>query len=557
MSKVDPTTFFPIPKIHKARRLSLGKQLGILLVIVLFLFISVGYVLQNRLEQTQSMLNDLTINTIPAMNRATRSALKSSELLSALESLTSATTAAERRIAELEVAKKLDESSEETHNRDKTELLLLKAIQGETQDINLLIDQKLDLNYQIKNDLNRLWELKKLSAEVDRSKQVKASEKEQIIQWKTAFLEIIGLAYRIETTERLSDLQEIHRALERELKILNDMAITLSGATKETIQSINISLENILSVPENLTEQQANYLRITGRVRGREHFIRNMINDYSNITNQLSLNEHTSLHSKTERLSQDMQSQKIWFISGFLLLAGMVIATLALYSHAIKRLRKLTQKIHQMTTDSNDSPSNMDEIDELFKAFDEFSETIDAQTQRLEALSLTDSLTNIANRRAFDLRLAEELSPQKNGQYDFSILLIDVDYFKQYNDTYGHISGDKALQKIASVLESVLHEETDLIARYGGEEFVVILANKDAAQAKLIAHNMKQAISLANIEHRTNKVFHAITISVGIVTKLKNTTTNTDTLIKQADTALYYSKNRGRDRSTHINDITS
>ncbi|UTV98990.1 diguanylate cyclase [Marinomonas rhizomae] len=557
MNKPDRTTFFPIPNAKQGRRLSLGKQLSILMLVVLLLFISVGFVLQTRLEQTQLVLNDLTLTTIPAMNSSTRGVLKSSELLLALESLTSARSPAERRIAELEVQKKIDESTKDIGYKNQTEILLLKSIREETISLNQLIDQKLDLANQINIDLSSLWDLKK-HAEYIKIKQDKSEEKDrnQLIQWKVAFLEVISLAYHITTTERLGDLQEIHRNLERHLNVLDSVETNLSEKNKVTIQSINANLRDILSDPENLTELRANYLRVMGRARGREHFIRNMISDYSNITNQLSLNEHKNLQVKAAELDQGMHNQKTWFISGFLLLAGMVIATLAFYSNAIKRLKKLTRKIHRMTEDSNDNTLYMDEIDELFQAFDGFSQTIDMQKQRLEALSLTDSLTNIANRRAFDLHLFEQLAIQKNGPYDLSVLLIDVDFFKQYNDYYGHISGDEALQKIAAILDSTIDKKTDLIARYGGEEFVVILSGKNAADAKQVAQKMQQALNLANIEHADSQAFSVVTISIGIVTIHQGETTDTDTLMKKADTALYHSKHHGRNRATHFNDIT-
>jgi diguanylate cyclase (GGDEF)-like protein len=549
--------FSPISKTSNNRRLSLVKQLGILLVIGLLLFVSVGYVLQTRLEQTQSILNDLTLNTIPAMNNATRSALKSGELMSALESLTSATTPAERRIAELEVTEKLKALEKETSKitDNQTVIMLLKTTQEETEHLNVLIDQKLDLAYKIKVNLKKIWDLKIEADQITPPTNILPLEQTYFMQWQIALLQTLSFAYKIENTERLSDLQEIHRLLELNLQNMDVVSTNLAAPLKKQVEQINTDLRCILSDPENLAEQQANYLRIIGRTRGREHFIHNMISDYSNITNQQSLVEYNNLNGKIASLAQGMTTQKIWFICGFILLSTMIIATLGLYSYAVKRLRTLTQKINLMTKGSHNLPSNRDEIDELFQAFDEFSNTINTQTRRLESLSLTDSLTNIANRRAFDQRLLVELSSDKSSRYDLSILLIDVDYFKQYNDTYGHISGDEALQKIASSLESIINKETDLLARYGGEEFVVILPNKSAKQAEVIAQQMKQVIGLANIEHKTSKIADAITVSIGIVTRVKNGKTDTDTLMKNADIALYHSKAQGRDQATHIDNI--
>lgn len=549
--------FPPISKTSNNRRLSLVKQLGILLVIGLLLFVSVGYVLQTRLEQTQSILNDLTLNTIPAMNNATRSALKSGELMSALESLTSATTPAERRIAELEVTEKLKALEKETSKitDNQTVIMLLKTTQEETEHLNVLIDQKLDLAYKIKVNLKKIWDLKIEADQITPPTNILPLEQTYFMQWQIALLQTLSFAYKIENTERLSDLQEIHRLLELNLQNMDVVSTNLAAPLKKQVEQINTDLRCILSDPENLAEQQANYLRIIGRTRGREHFIHNMISDYSNITNQQSLVEYNNLNGKIASLAQGMTTQKIWFICGFILLSTMIIATLGLYSYAVKRLRTLTQKINLMTKGSHNLPSNRDEIDELFQAFDEFSNTINTQTRRLESLSLTDSLTNIANRRAFDQRLLVELSSDKSSRYDLSILLIDVDYFKQYNDTYGHISGDEALQKIASSLESIINKETDLLARYGGEEFVVILPNKSAKQAEEIAQQMKQVIELINIEHKTSKIADAITVSIGIVTRVKNGKTDTDTLMKNADIALYHSKAQGRDQATHIDNI--
>ncbi|WP_369919690.1 diguanylate cyclase [Marinomonas polaris] len=549
--------FSPISKTSNNRRLSLVKQLGILLVIGLLLFVSVGYVLQTRLEQTQSILNDLTLNTIPAMNNATRSALKSGELMSALESLTSATTPAERRIAELEVTEKLKALEKETSKitDNQTVIMLLKTTQEETEHLNVLIDQKLDLAYKIKVNLKKIWDLKIEADQITPPTNILPLEQTYFMQWQIALLQTLSFAYKIENTERLSDLQEIHRLLELNLQNMDVVSTNLAAPLKKQVEQINTDLRCILSDPENLAEQQANYLRIIGRTRGREHFIHNMISDYSNITNQQSLVEYNNLNGKIASLAQGMTTQKIWFICGFILLSTMIIATLGLYSYAVKRLRTLTQKINLMTKGSHNLPSNRDEIDELFQAFDEFSNTINTQTRRLESLSLTDSLTNIANRRAFDQRLLVELSSDKSSRYDLSILLIDVDYFKQYNDTYGHISGDEALQKIASSLESIINKETDLLARYGEEEFVVILPNKSAKQAEEIAQQMKQVIELINIEHKTSKIADAITVSIGIVTRVKNGKTDTDTLMKNADIALYHSKAQGRDQATHIDNI--
>ncbi|AWX99628.1 hypothetical protein A8139_06195 [Marinomonas primoryensis] len=548
----------PLIKKTGYKQLSLIRKLAILLLMVIVLFIGVGTLLQTRLEQTQSILNDLTLSTIPAMTNANQSAIKSSELLSALELLTSSNTPVERRIAELEVNKKLNEIQQQANKVSyrQNEFRLLKTIQEEMNNLNLLIDTKLDIADQITKKQKALSELKYKADRAYKENTGQTSlEKMQEAKWKIAFLELMTLAYRIEDTIRLNELREIKHTIELQLKNLESIAEETLPVLKTQVSPLNTAIDDLLMGDLGLLDSQENYLKIIGRTRGREHFIRNLISDYSNLANQFSLNKNTDLKDKILTLSNGMYTQEAWFISGFILLAAMICVILALYTHAIRRLRTLTRKIHNMTTEPILSHSSKDEIDELFHAFDQFSDTINTQNQRLETLSLTDSLTNIANRRAFDRRLFYELSNDRTLQIDLSVVLIDVDFFKQYNDTYGHVSGDEALQKIAMMLSHTIQNSTNLIARYGGEEFVAILPNKTAKESNLVAQNIMQAIRLANIKHRMSEISDRITISIGIATRTKGEASDIDTLMKKADMALYYSKNQGRNQSTNIDDI--
>jgi diguanylate cyclase (GGDEF)-like protein len=540
------------------KQLSLIKKLAILLLMGVVLFIGVGTLLQTRLEQTQLILNDLTFNTIPAMTNANQSAIKSSELFSALELLTSSNTPVERRIAELEVNKKLNETQEQANrvNYSQNEFRLLKTIQEEMNNLNLLIDTKLDIADQITKKQKGLSELQYQADSVYKENAGQTSlETTQKAKWKIAFLELITLAYRVEDTDRLDELKEIKHTIELKLSHLESIMEETLPTLEKQVSPLNTAITELLMSDQGLLNLQANHLKMIGRTRGREYFIRNLISDYSNVANQFSLNKNKYLKDKVLALSNGVYTQETWFIGGFILLAVMICTILALYTHAIKRLRILTRKIRNMTTEPILSHSSKDEIDELFHAFDQFSDTINTQNQRLETLSLTDSLTNIANRRAFDRRLFYELSNDRTLQIDLSVVLIDVDFFKQYNDTYGHVSGDEALQKIAMMLSHTIQNSTNLIARYGGEEFVAILPNKTAKESNLVAQNIMQAIRLANIKHRMSEISDRITISIGIATRTKGESSDIDTLMKKADMALYYSKNQGRNQATHIDDI--
>jgi diguanylate cyclase (GGDEF)-like protein len=159
-----------------------------------------------------------------------------------------------------------------------------------------------------------------------------------------------------------------------------------------------------------------------------------------------------------------------------------------------------------------------------------------------------DSLTNIANRRNFDQRLEIEIQHSQRQQLPLSVLLADIDFFKQYNDTYGHLAGDSCLQKVAKSLTETFSRKTDLVARYGGEEFVVILPDTSQLQAAILAEKMRANINNLQVEHESSKVSEFVSISIGISTTFGNE--SYEEILSQADNALYSSKQQGRNRST-------
>ncbi|MEA5577067.1 diguanylate cyclase domain-containing protein [Anabaena sp. UHCC 0451] len=169
--------------------------------------------------------------------------------------------------------------------------------------------------------------------------------------------------------------------------------------------------------------------------------------------------------------------------------------------------------------------------------------------QELEKLVNTDGLTQIANRRCFDHRLEEEWQRLYREQKPLSLLLFDVDYFKRYNDFYGHLLGDECLFKIAQAVQEVTCRHTHLVARYGGEEFVVILSNTDVKGAIAVADKIHAAIKNLAIPHQESLVNDTITISLGISTIIPTAELSICTLISQADQALYGAKQRGRNQS--------
>ncbi len=162
--------------------------------------------------------------------------------------------------------------------------------------------------------------------------------------------------------------------------------------------------------------------------------------------------------------------------------------------------------------------------------------------QRLESIANRDALTGTANRRALNAFLAQ-LWEQKAP---LALIMIDVDYFKRYNDHYGHQAGDDCLSSVAQVLKMAVRAEDDLVARYGGEEFVVALPGVSLAHATVIAERIQQKIHDAALPHEASAVAAVVTVSMGVV--VSDGTVPMETLIARADSALYQAKNKGRNQ---------
>jgi len=169
----------------------------------------------------------------------------------------------------------------------------------------------------------------------------------------------------------------------------------------------------------------------------------------------------------------------------------------------------------------------------------------------LKKLSETDPLTQIANRRSYDKQLTLSFVSAKRTKQPLSLLVLDIDYFKAFNDHYGHDAGDGALQSIAQHIASTLPRSTDFIARYGGEEFVVLLPSTDINGAYSVAERIRLNIEVAAIKHEFSGVCDYVTVSIGIAELTENIAQGEDLFI-QADKALYEAKARGRNNSFYF-----
>jgi diguanylate cyclase (GGDEF)-like protein len=172
--------------------------------------------------------------------------------------------------------------------------------------------------------------------------------------------------------------------------------------------------------------------------------------------------------------------------------------------------------------------------------------------KELEVLSFKDSLTNIANRRRFDSSFELEWERARSERHPLSILLLDVDFFKQYNDLYGHSQGDECLVDIAQTLSLALDGPRDLVARYGGEEFAVLLPEADAGVARKVAERCQRLLQKKSILHALSPHGRCVTLSIGAGTVVPDEKADRAAFIKAVDQQLYVAKNNGRHRIEHV-----
>jgi diguanylate cyclase (GGDEF)-like protein len=172
----------------------------------------------------------------------------------------------------------------------------------------------------------------------------------------------------------------------------------------------------------------------------------------------------------------------------------------------------------------------------------------EALARQLRQLSAEDGLTGIANRRHFDQVFLREWLRALRGSYPLSLVLLDLDFFKPFNDTYGHRAGDECLRQVTEVLRGYCRRPGDLAARYGGEEFVVVLPGTGRGDARELAARIVEAVEALKVPHESSAASSVVTISAGVATLVPDRNMSPKHLIEMADAALYRAKGEGRNR---------
>ncbi|NJL91630.1 MAG: diguanylate cyclase [Coleofasciculaceae cyanobacterium SM2_1_6] len=265
---------------------------------------------------------------------------------------------------------------------------------------------------------------------------------------------------------------------------------------------------------------------------------------------------------------------KAFFLLGMGLLLFSVILYFVLDRFVLSRISRLEQQIGQVKGDlQNPGHIKLEGRDELANLAKSINKMLQRQinfqkqlqqakhqieitnrqlataNQELEHLAKTDGLTQVMNRHFFQLHLEEVWQEALQNRLPVSLILCDVDFFKLYNDTYGHLAGDLCLQKVAKAMrEAASMEPKAIVARYGGEEFVVILPYVQIDRATQVAENMRSTVSHLKLPHSASKVANHVTLSIGVATLIPQANLAARELIAQADQHLYHAKASGRNQ---------
>ncbi|MGY0579101.1 MAG: diguanylate cyclase domain-containing protein [Paraglaciecola chathamensis] len=559
MTETSTSATVAASKKSKAR-ISLSSVFALSFISVFVIFISVTLLAYSKLVDFRNILDSIANDSLPQVVFSEQVNNHIATLSAISDGLSFASSEPALRIAERNVHQKIDEIRSLAERREGTQYLdfHLTAIESEILELKTLALHRIKMASLLSTQEQALYALNdrvvKLTTDTSLSKQ----DIQMLQRWRAAIFEAVALA---SNAVNLSRLQTIRQSSFKVTEIIDELYSNIQqfpAAQKPKMQAIVAEFNQIALSENGIFPLQINLLRLSGRVTGGGNFVHSLIADYSRLLNFKSYQLSDSLITQTRRtsvrISEQIQNVGMYVLSALLLL---LIIVFFIQNRVVRRLVRLNAVVQDRANGFSNSThiSGNDEISDIADTIDYFAATIEQQKITLQQLSLLDGLTGIPNRRALDERLEHELKLATREKWPLSLLMVDVDFFKPFNDNYGHVAGDEALVSIAQILESVAKRSGDFAARYGGEEFVFILPNTDQTGARSVASTLLNSVRNANLEHKYNPNTDHITISVGIATGLPGEAKDADYLQRLADHALYAAKQNGRDQAIHYLDI--
>jgi diguanylate cyclase (GGDEF)-like protein len=533
-------------------RVPLIRFFGIALSIILSLFLLVSWLTFSRLLNFESVLKNISEQALPEIVLSGELFNEASKLLEFTDLLANAKSDAAKRLAEQELntyvrgIKSLSQEKLNDSFLDKQ----LEVINLELLEFSDLIWQRATIGKKLTQKRDKLYDTFTNAFAMSERLHSDTAQQSVEIEWLSEMSQLVLTADQAVDATRMQEVRGLFEQVNRRLTHMQKThRNNLNDHNKHRVIR---EITQLLFADEGLESLVISHLKLSGRVKGRENFMRHLIEDFSRLL-EITTRETKSNIFNQVALSVSETKRQTNMIGGIILVAIILMFVILFFiqQRILKRLQHFNRMVQNKTQGlayTNLIKGN-DEITDLSEAFNEFADTIDLQKQKLEQMSMTDGLTGIPNRRALDIRLQHDIEISVRQKSSVSVFLIDIDFFKLYNDNYGHSAGDECLKSVATTIAQALQRESDFVARYGGEEFVCILPNTDLAGAIEKVKHIFDALDSSNLPHEYNEVSNRITISMGIAVSTPLQILMPEAIIKRADKALYVAKGAGK--NTH------
>lgn len=531
------------------RRYSITMMLSLTSLLVLLLFIAMAVLVQNRLGSFQNLLQNITGSAIPAVVQSSKVYSQINQLLYLTEALSRSPSQAVRHNLYQDIQLNLQglQSLTKEWQTGFYQNAQLVALTEEIDNLNQLMSERLELQSKVQSSQQQIYQLYE-QVQLYTSKLALADE-ERHSQWLLEFAAVVTLSGKASDLNRVMQLRQLKQQIEQQMLRLRQARAVLPANQLELAEQSDLQLRSLLLESEGLLPLREQQLAIGGRATGRGNFVRNLVLDYARLAENSAYDISGTVLANAAQIQQQLQQDNRQILSGALLVIVFLLVAIALiHRRVVRRLEQLNHNVllqvqgkaaaHQI--------EGHDEIAAIARSFAYFASTVAAQQQELQQLSYTDSLTGLANRRAFEQQFHQALVQAQRQQWPLTLLMIDVDCFKAYNDHYGHQAGDDTLVRVAALLQQGINRGSDLVARYGGEEFIAILPDTNAAGASAIASQLLLLFRQAALPHQFNQATDHVSISIGICCVDEASKADYDSMLRRADNALYQAKANGR-----------
>ncbi|MDC0601752.1 GGDEF domain-containing protein [Aliiglaciecola sp.] len=504
-----------------------------------------------QLKNVKTALDSTSKESIPTIIAFDNIANKSAALVFYTEQLASALTPPALRLAQQQIDTEMKEISVLLSEASVDEIVLreFETIQFELTALSNLVNQRLNAKSNAAMAERQVYVLFTKAQQMLENKN--RTDKQALTPWFNSFSRLIISTGSLAGYSQLNEIRNVRSDVEDIYTNIQAITNQLPAKLASDATAFNQRFSLIVLAESGFIDNRILQLRIEGRTNGRGNFTGKLVSDFARSLNFKSavINEQILLNAQQEEKKISLQIRLLSVFFGISIVLFIIIVWL-LRLRVINRLILLNRQVsrEESATSKLTLATAEDEITDIAKTFETFLQTIEEQQKDLSLLAMQDGLTSIANRRSFDKQFVNNYKLAVRHNKPLSVLIIDVDYFKSYNDSYGHVKGDEALIEIANTLQKSMHRDVDFVARYGGEEFVCLLPSCNIEGALTIAENLRQAVLKLKIAHCQNPTGEYITISIGGATAMNFSELDItpDKLLEAADKALYTAKERGR-----------